>query len=605
MCGVTGFFDFKARFSRGDSVRILSAMSREIAHRGPDSSGSWADEQSGIGLAHQRLAIVDLSSAGEQPMHSASGRFVIVYNGEVYNAPELASQLGGALKGHSDTEVVLEACEKWGVEQACRRFIGMFAFVLWDKQNRELFLARDRLGKKPLYWGQVNDTLFFGSQLRSFTKHPLWKGTVNQEAVKAYLGVNYIQAPSTIYERFYQLQPGSILRIDSNKKIQESVYWSLAELPSIQIENPQEELHALLRDSVKRRLMADVELGAFLSGGVDSATIVALMQEVSSKRVKTFSIGSERHEYDESKQAKAIAQHLNTEHYGFVATDLEARELIPQLPEYYDEPFGDASQIPTFLVSRFASQHVKVALSGDGGDELFGGYNRYLIAHRYWPYAQKTPMLLRQLGAWILRQMPVGRLGERAYKFGHWLSAHDGQEFYMRSISQWPSLKPVQISGVIWEGDMLKTMQLADLKTYLPGDILTKLDRASMAVGLEARTPYLDHRLVEWAMNLSLEQKIKNNQTKWILRQILKKYVPLELLSKQKMGFGVPIDSWLRGPLRDWAEELLNPEHLEEIKLPVKMIRNTWQEHLAQRGNWQYPIWGVLMLVAWKQRWVN
>ena len=607
MCGLTGFWDSRAQLSRANSLQIVREMSLQVERRGPDSQGVWCDESVGIALGHQRLSIVDLSPAGHQPMVSYSGYSVLIYNGEIFNTAELRAELitqGIIFKSASDTEVILEGCEYWGVEATCKRLIGMFAFALWDRQARELVLVRDRLGIKPLYWGFQGQTLFFGSQLKSFSKHPDWKPKIDLEAQRAYFRTNYIPAPVSIYQNIHKLKPGCFLKINSERQVHETCFWNLKKTNQVLIEDPIEQVHVLLRDAVKRRMVADVPLGAFLSGGIDSSTIVALMQSQSEKPIKTFSIGSHEKAYDESDQAAKIAQHLGTEHYSWRISDSEAQEVIPKLSEFYDEPFGDASQIPTYLVSKLARQHVTVSLSGDGGDELFGGYNRYWVGHKYWPWAKKIPAGLRNLGALALKQYPAGRLGEKLYKFGYWLSARDEREFYQRSVYQWEDKEP--IAGLEFDSNnFVKSMQRADLLTYLPDDILAKVDRASMAVSLEARVPFLDHRVVELAMSLPLEAKIHDGQTKWILRRILEKYVPSQLMNTKKMGFGIPIDVWLRGALRDWAENLLLKENLEKSGLDVKRIRQKWDEHLSCKANWQYPIWGVLMFQSWRKSWVG
>jgi asparagine synthase (glutamine-hydrolysing) len=597
MCGLTGFWDFKAELSKSESLQIAREMSLEIEHRGPDSHGVWCDESAGLVFAHQRLAIVDLSPMGHQPMISKSGRLVIIYNGEIFNTAELRDDLKLQTRGQSDTEVILEACELLGIEAACKRFVGMFAFALWDRECQELTLVRDRLGIKPLYWGLNNGILFFGSQLRSFYKHPAWKSELDLEARASYFRTNYIPAPMTIYKNIQKLLPGTILTIDKAKNFLETRFWDLKKIGHVDIENPVEQLHELLKDVVRRRMIADVPLGAFLSGGIDSSIIATLMQIQSTQPIKTFSIGSYEPEYDESKQAEQIAKHLGTDHTTWKISDKEAQSIIPYIAEFYDEPFGDASQIPTYLVSKMARQFVTVTLSGDGGDELFAGYNRYWVAHRYWPIAKKIPVGLRNVGAFGLKQFPVGRLGEQLYKFGYWLSARDESEFYERSSGQ---------SGVLIDAhNFVYSMQQADLLGYLPDDILAKVDRASMAVGLEARVPFLDHGLVEFAMSLSLSDKLRDRQTKWILRRVLEKYLPLELTNSKKMGFGVPIDTWLRGSLRDWAENLLAEKTLIKNRLDAKVIRRRWHEHLGRKANWQYPIWSVLMYQVWHERWVK
>lgn len=619
MCGLTGFWDFKAELSRNDSLAIARQMSLEIEHRGPDSQGLWVDESVGIALAHQRLAIVDLSPAGHQPMVSRSGRFVMVYNGEIFNADEMRGNLG-PWKGSSDTEVILEACEAWGVEETCKKLIGMFAFALWDRKECQLSLVRDRLGIKPLYWGMQNQVLFFGSQIKSFTKHPAFSPEIDRQALAGYFRTNYIPAPGTIYQNIYKLRPGHILMIDSNQQLREFAFWELRTIQPQIIDDPVNQLEVLLKDAVKRRMVADVPLGAFLSGGIDSSTIVALMQAQSSRPIKTFSIGSQDLAYDESERAAQIAKHLGTDHVSWRVSAKEAQEVIPKIPEFYDEPFGDSSQIPTYLVSQLARQQVTVSLSGDGGDELFGGYNRYLVGHYYWPRFKKIPLSLRRLGAWGIQKISPAlwerlvwnrRFGEKLHKVSHWLSAVDELDFHLRSVAHWENPNSLVVDGIEAQEDLdfdpenfVKSMQQADLLSYLPGDILTKVDRASMAVSLEARVPFLDHRVVEFAMSLSPESKFQNNQTKWVLRQVLERYVPGELTNQEKMGFGIPIEQWLRGPLRDWAENLFSERALlNGGMLKAGPIRKKWQEHLVGRFNHQHALWGVLMFQAWRERW--
>lgn len=625
MCGLTGFWNFRVDQSKEDALNLLRLMSKQIEHRGPDSNGFWFDESAGVGLAHQRLAIVDLTPAGHQPMVSRSGRSILVYNGEVFNADEIRADLvssGVSFKGHSDTEVILEGCEHWGVEATCKKLIGMFAFAYWDRDQRELSLVRDRLGIKPMYWGIQNEVLFFGSQLKSFLKHPACQPSIDQDAVVSYFRYNYIPAPQTIYQQFHKLEPGHILKINQNQEFHEIVFWDLIKVETREIINPLEELEFLLKDAVKRRMIADVPLGAFLSGGIDSSTIVALMQSQSSRPVKTFSIGFNEKAYDETSQAESIARHLGTEHTSWRITDQEARDVIPLLPTFYDEPFADVSQIPTYLVSKLARQQVTVALSGDGGDELFGGYNRYRIA-KNWPQVKNVPYVLRKLGAGCIQSFSPAfldklsallpgrfrekRLGEKLHRLSTWLSAKDEFDFYLRTVSQWLYPEQAVILGHeklkkfdFTQGDFIKCLQQADLLNYLPDDILVKLDRATMAVALEGRVPFLDHRVVEFAMNLTDAYKFRDGKTKWLLRQLLKKYVPEQLNTQEKAGFGVPIDSWLRGPLKDWAAELLSESSLNNTGfLSIAPIRAIWSQHLSGSANHQHALWSVLMLQTW------
>ena len=646
MCGLVGFWDFKANTSKTELLGIGQKMGKAIAHRGPDSEGAWCDETLGLSFSHLRLAIVDLSEAGHQPMVSRSGGSVIVYNGEIYNAPELREALsleGCRFRGHSDTEVILEACERWGVIAACQKLIGMFAFAFWDKGTQQLFLARDRLGIKPLYWGFNQGILFFGSQLKSFKGHPGFKPEIDKEALTAYFRFNYVPTPLSIFKNIQKLSPGSILSIDRTQKTQECRFWDLQDVITHAKENRLkasrsdgalvEECHILLRDAVKRRMVADVPLGAFLSGGIDSSTVVALMQTQSDRPIKTFTIGFHEAGYDEAKHAAAVAKHLGTEHHELYLASSEAQAIIPDIPNWCDEPFADVSQIPTYLVSRLARQQVTVSLSGDGGDELFAGYNRYFLGQKLWPLMKILPFWLRSLSAQTIRQLSPKQwvsfskilpekfrsplIGDKIHKLAGVLGAFNTQSFYKCLVSFWeepahlvlggnePVLYPWNLESTFGHSnDFVESMQMMDTLTYLPDDILTKVDRASMAVSLEARVPLLDHRVVEFAYGLPMDAKIRNGQGKWLLRQVLNKYVPNSLVDRPKMGFGVPIDQWLRGPLREWADGLLSVQRLEsEGILNPEPIHQRWREHLSGQRNWQYALWGVLMFQAWQERW--
>lgn len=646
MCGLVGFWDFKANTSKTELLAIGQKMGKAISHRGPDSEGAWCDETLGLSFSHLRLAIVDLSEAGHQPMVSRSGGSVIVYNGEIYNAPELRETLsleGCRFRGHSDTEVILEACERWGVIATCQKLIGMFAFAFWDKQTQQLFLARDRLGIKPMYWGFNQGILFFGSQLKSFKGHPHFKPEIDKEALTAYFRFNYVPTPLSIFENIQKLSPGSILSIDRNQKTQEFRFWDLQDVITRAKENRLkasrsdgalvEECDVLLRDAVKRRMVADVPLGAFLSGGIDSSTVVALMQAQSDRPIKTFTIGFHEAGYDEAKHAAAVAKHLGTEHHELYLASSEAQAIIPDIPNWCDEPFADVSQIPTYLVSRLARQQVTVSLSGDGGDELFAGYNRYFVGQAFWQRIKILPYWLRYLSAYGIRQFSPNRwdsiakilpnrfrprlVGDKAHKLADILAVPNARTFYKNLVSYWeepanlvlggnePVLYPWNFESTFGHfDDFVESMQMMDTLTYLPDDILTKVDRASMAVSLEARVPLLDHRVVEFAYGLPMDVKIRNGQGKWLLRQVLNKYVPNRLIDRPKMGFGVPIDQWLRGPLREWAENLLSLQRLEsEGILNPEPICQRWREHLSGQRNWQYSLWGVLMFQAWQERW--
>lgn len=637
MCGITGFW--------GGVIRepgIAERMALRIESRGPDDAGVWTDRDEGLALAHRRLSIIDLSPAGHQPMLSTCGRYVVVYNGEIYNHPDLRKELEGERgcvdwRGHSDTETLLAGIQHWGLEQTLKRLNGMFAFALWDVEERTLFLARDRMGEKPLYYGRNGNTFLFGSELKALSAHPEWQGKIDRDALTLLLRHNYIPAPWSIYEGVCKLEPAHYLAIRENgRSVGDPIcYWNLETIAEQGVEaslsNPDvmiDELESLLRDAVGRRMAADVPLGAFLSGGYDSTMVVALMQAQSKRPVKTFSIGFREEGYNEAKHAKAVAEHLGTDHTELYVTPDEALAVIPKLPTIYDEPFSDSSQIPTYLVSQLARQHVVVSLSGDGGDELFCGYNRYLLGHRVWSKLSALPKPLRQLLAKLLsnmsgqaldnlqRKLPqklrVPNLTDRLPKLAEVLAYTDGHEFYRSLVSHTKnpeslvlgSKEPKTILSSSHNSSHLpglrEQMMYLDQMTYLPNDILTKVDRASMAVSLEARVPLLDHRLVEFAWRVPTEYKIRNGQSKWLLRQVLYRHVPRELMKRPKMGFGVPIDQWLRGPLKDWGEALLNERRLrEEGFFDPTPIRKMWQEHVSGKKSWHYYLWDVLMFQAW------
>ncbi len=636
MCGFVGYWQFNSSSTQETLQNTVAEMAALIDHRGPDSSGVWCDSASGIAMGHRRLAIIDLSNAGQQPMVSQSGEWVIIYNGEIYNTNELRDDLakkGVYCRGHSDTEVLLEACQAWGVKSAVSRCNGMFAFALWNRAQKKLYCVRDRVGIKPLYWGWQNNTLLFGSQIKAFTSHPQWQPEIDRDALTGYFRFNYMPAQQTIYRNIHCLQPGHLLVIDAKGDVQQECYWDLSSIIAkskvMRKAKPEDlvaELDHLLRDAVKRRMVSDVPLGAFLSGGIDSSTVVALMQAQSSKPVKTFSIGFYESDYNEAEHAKIVAKHLQTEHHECYLHAKEAIDLIPKIPDWYDEPFADSSQIPTFLVSRLAREHVTVSLSGDGGDELFAGYNRYFLAQKLWSRFEKAPGYVRdflakaicwlspeqwdKLGRLLPPQFRIRHVGDKAYKFSKILQT-TSDDLYRSLVSLWDKPEELVIHGnenYRWPSlannkSYVEWMQFIDTMTYLPGDILTKVDRASMGVSLEARVPLLDHRVLEFAWRVPLKYKI-NNKSKWLLRQVLYRYVPPKLVDRPKMGFGVPIDQWLRGPLRDWAEDLLCEHKLKaDGILNSKLVRERWQEHLSGKRNWHYSLWGVLMFQAWKNRW--
>ncbi|MGZ5257189.1 MAG: asparagine synthase (glutamine-hydrolyzing), partial [Burkholderiales bacterium] len=586
---------------------VVERMADTLFHRGPDDSGTWIDKDAGIALGHRRLSIIDLSPEGHQPMTSHSGRYVMAYNGEIYNFRELRKELerdGVQWRGHSDTEVMLAAFEAWGVEGALQRFNGMFAFALWDRNEKALHLARDRLGEKPLYYGWAGKTFLFASELKALKAHPAWRAEIDRNALAAYLRHNYVPAPYSIYTGIAKLPPGHRIKLTAHDTgpVRTEPYWSLREAAEAGVANPLdvddetavEGLDRLLRDAIARRMVADVPVGVFLSGGIDSSTVVALMQAQSSRPVRSFSIGFAEEAYNEARHAKAVAQHLGTDHTELYVTPQQAMSVIPKLPLIYDEPFADSSQIPTFLVSELARKHVAVTLSGDGGDELFCGYVRYFWGRRIWNRIGRLPYRLRTLTAAALRSLSpsswnvlfagmnrlmsstaVGELtGDRVHKLANVLAVSSPDALYHGLVSHWPqpqsmvhgSREPLTAltDRTQWArlSDFTQRMMFLDAVTYLPDDILVKVDRASMAVSLEARVPMLDHRVVEFAWRVPLSRKNRNDQGKWLLRQVLYRYVPPALIDRPKMGFGVPIDSWLRGPLRGWAEDLLSEHRL-------------------------------------------
>ncbi len=639
MCGVTGFWDFKDTFSKEEAMRIGTAMALRLRHRGPDSSGVWCDAQTGLVLGLQRLSIIDLSAAGHQPMLSMSGRSVIAYNGEVYNANAIRkklSALGIKFRGLSDTEVVLEACEHWGVEAAVSQFIGMFAFAFWSRHEKKLYLVRDRVGIKPMYFGFQKNILFFGSELKSFFPHPQWRPEIDRDALVSYFRYSYIPSPQSIYKNIYKLQPGCIAIIDEKLQVKDVRYWSLYNIVSERSEAEKRneddfllELDGLLQDAVKCRMISDVPLGAFLSGGVDSSIVIALMQSQSQRPVKTFTIGFSESQYNEAPQAKRVAEYLKTEHHELYVCPQDAIDVIPSLAEWYDEPFADSSQIPTYLVSKLAREYVTVSLSGDGGDELFAGYTRYLASNTFWKRLGWLPITMRRAIAkginlvpstqWsqVIKMIPTrfrpSNITEKIDKLATMLRS-EPHSFYQPMMSMWPDPMRLVANGsetYHWSElpphySLIEKMQYVDMNSYLPDDILTKVDRASMSVGLEARVPLLDHRVVELAWRMPLSMKARGHVGKWALRQILNRYLPADLIRRPKMGFGIPIDLWLRGPLRSWADDLLSQKSLDAHGiLNVDLIQSRWKAHCEGRRNFRYSIWPVLMFQAWYQHWVR
>lgn len=617
-----------------------------IQHRGPDGDGVWTDGEAGVALGHRRLAIIDLSPAGHQPMISPSGRYVLVFNGEIYNHLALRQALPGvSWCGHSDTETLLAGFEQWGVEATLQRSVGMFAIALWDRSERALYLARDRLGEKPLYYGWQRGVFLFGSELKSLERHPAFANEIDRNAIALQLRHNYIPAPFSIYRGISKLEPGTWLRVTASSVSampEPSGYWSVRETVEQGLANPfagtDEEaiqlVDSTLREAVAAQMVADVSLGAFLSGGVDSSTIVALMQAQSQQPVRTFSIGFNEAGFDEAQHAKAVAAHLGTHHTELYVTPQQALDVVEKLPFLYDEPFSDSSQIPTFLVAQMTQQHVTVSLSGDAGDEIFGGYNRYMFAPSLWKKMRWVPANFRHglarlltsvspaqwdgLFAGVRPLLPAGlrfaQPGDKLHKLLGVLDVASPELLYYALVSHWASPTDVVLHATEpltqvtdrarWPAvDSLEHWMMAvDAMTYLPDDILAKVDRAAMGVSLETRVPFLDHRVVELAWRLPLHMKVRNGCGKWILRQVLYRYVPAALIERPKMGFAVPLDSWLRGPLRDWAESLLDEQRLKQDGFFAPgPIRQKWREHLSGRRNWQYHLWDVLMFQAWWQ----
>jgi len=644
VCGIAGFLDRRSLRDADAIAERLWAMGRAIGHRGPDDTGIWNDQESGLGFVHRRLSIVDLSAAGHQPMTSPSGRYVIVFNGELYNHLDLRVELGAmapAWRGHSDTETLLAGIEAWGLEATVTRCVGMFAFALWDRERRELTLARDRAGEKPLYYAWQGDTFLFGSELKALRAHPAFVAGIDRGALMLLLRHNCIPAPWSIHEGITKLLPGTLLTVSLAEPAAEPRrYWDAREVVARGLASPfpgspeqaVDELDRLLRNAVRGQMMSDVPLGAFLSGGVDSSTIVALMQVQSSRPVRTFTIGVPGSDFQEAEYARAVAAHLGTEHTELEVTAQQALDVIPRLPDLYDEPFADVSQIPTFLVAQMTRRHVTVSLSGDAGDELFCGYNRYVLASGLWRRFSQVPRAARSvLGRAVTTVPPVvwngllgplqsrlpsgvaqANVGDKLHKGADVMGARNAEDLYRMLVSHW--LEPSRlVPGVVEPATVLTTpllqpqvdnfvhrMMALDLLTYLPDDILVKVDRAAMGVSLETRVPLLDHRVMEFAWSLPLDYKLRAGVGKWVLRQVLYRYVPRALIERPKMGFGVPLDAWLRGPLKDWAEDLLDASRMrQEGFLEPGPIRRKWAEHLSGRRNWQYHLWDVLMFQQW------
>ena len=641
MCGFTGFFSQST--PDGDAREIAMAMADRIAHRGPDDSGVWSDSDSGITLAHRRLSIVDLSASGHQPMLSGNGRWVLAYNGEIYNHLDMRKQLESegcapGWRGHSDTETLLACVQAWGVDATLKRSVGMFAMALWDREERALWLARDRIGEKPLYYGWQGNTFLFGSELKALRAHPSFNAAVDRGALTLLLRHNYVPGPHSIYAGIHKLPPGTWLKMDAGRRDAEPVaFWSLSKIAEHGFENPftgsdNEAVDALelhLGKAVRGQMMADVPLGALLSGGIDSSLITALMQAGSTRPVRTFTIGFDEKEYDEAVHARAVAAHLGTEHTEMRLSANDALALIPQLPEMYDEPFADSSQLPTHLVMKLARQHVTVALSGDAGDEFFGGYNRYFMGPKVWKRIGWMPTPARRVFGAALTALPAAVInrafgplakaagialpGDKAHKLGRRLrEVRSLDDLYAGLVTEWPDAVGMVLNSNIpqnlvdnrdrWPrlADPVARMMALDGLTYLPDDILVKVDRASMAVSLETRAPFLDRDVMEFAWSLPMSMKLRDGRGKWILRQLLDRHVPRELIERPKMGFGIPLDDWLRGPLREWAESLLAEDRLRrEGYFNPQQIRATWIRHLRGDASFGYRLWSVLMFQAW------
>lgn len=646
MCGICGFYSKNSLTFNN----VIQKMNSAISHRGPDSTGVWQDNTSGIIFGHQRLSIIDLSDAGNQPMMSNSGRFILTYNGEIYNHLEIRSELQKIdskikWKGNSDTETLIEAIEIWGIEKTLQKIIGMFSFGIWDKKNRDLTLARDRVGEKPLYYGWQgngdNKVFLFGSELKALKQHPEFNGEINRNAIALHLRNNSIPDPYSIYKDIYKLLPGHYLQLKAhhlkNSSLPEhKIYWSLTETALNGINNRfktskeeiQRDLENNLQLSIEQQMISDVPLGAFLSGGIDSSTVVALMQSKSNRPVKTFTIGFSEDDLNEAEDAKKIAKYLGTEHTELYVSPEKALQVIPKLPMIYDEPFSDSSQIPTFFVSQLAKQDVKVAISGDGGDELFCGYSRYMLTNNRSKKFSLIPSLFKKILAqgiksinqntWnnLIRLLPDNKnfknFGHKMHKGANALEAKNFFELYHIICSDWLNPNEVVINGnepINYYTELKKSisslnnyekMMILDLMDYLPNDILVKIDRAAMTSSLETRMPFLSHKLIEFAWKIPHNLKFRNGEGKWILKQILNKYVPKNLTGRSKKGFSIPLDNWLRGPLKDWAENLLNEKRLsQEGYFDYKLIRKKWSEHLSHKNNWQLDLWNVLMFQAW------
>lgn len=639
MCGFVGVLDPKRQYNDDAFPAVVEEMSAQIAHRGPDDKGAWVNAKHNLAFGFRRLSIIETSDAGHQPLVSSNQKFAMVFNGEIYNYIELRDQLaedGCRIESQSDSVILFNALQHWGVDKTLSLVNGMFSIAYWNEHARQLFLIRDRLGQKPLYYFHHDKKLIFASELKAIIAYPGFSKTINPCAVSSFLQYAYVPEPLAIYENTYKVKPAEYLvyTLDSGE-LNSQIYWNLEQVVQSSIDQrPTDELendvHAELKRSVRYRMRSDVPFGSFLSGGIDSSLVTALMQAQSTEQIKTFSIGFNEAQFDESPYAKKVAQHLGTNHTELYVTSQEAQSIIPRLPEIYDEPFADPSQIPTYLLSKLTREHVTVALSGDGGDESFAGYNRHFWVPNMWRYMANKPYLVKKgmqglintlrPGQWnviagaMLKLLPHRfrhqNVGDKLYKLLPFLKAQQPMDVYDKLSSFWHDPSLILRDPTLYTNNMpevninlVSEMMYRDTKYYLPGDILTKVDRASMAVSLEVRSPFLDHRVIESAWALPMQMKLNGSQGKLLLKKILAEYVPTSLFDRPKMGFGVPICDWLRGPLREWSEALLSTRALEADGLfNADIIRKYWQEHLSGQRNWQYPLWCVLMYQSWREK---